>query len=296
MSRRGRVGPQIQPAPDRRYPYIPSGPYLDTENQPTPFLTKDIGKPLRESVEIWHKRIGEYIFANYEVDFPDPNEDFGVYLSAAIAKHLKFHEYMTQAKVPFDYEYHSRCTDACNKWYVSWLRIVDGNKDLSDAEKRYMIDLEEKLTNDMLQAYPWFCYMCYEANDMAVRLTLERLEAVGEMETTVDALQEQFFKLHAASKWLQFQIRTLETLPDHFWEQLILEERNRNEDWPGLIAYSHEVVDVANDMMEQIRDESDFISRGRTKYADWDPLGFEQSEERGGDVIGRDESMEITDD
>ncbi|KAI4122624.1 MAG: hypothetical protein LQ338_005702 [Usnochroma carphineum] len=263
--------PGAETAAERKYPYIPPGPYLTTDNLIFPVLTKDVGDVLRRNDGRVHKKIGEYIFANYEPFylFP-PNDDFGVYLCAAIAKHWSIARHLIHTKV-FDPRFSVAYNYACKKWLWALLDLEDDQKGLTDEEKWNLIRLEEKLTVNVLTTYPCLLQKSFQLNRALCTAVQSNLDELMKLAPTKEALQEQLGQVEGAYDYLAKTFIDIRTLPRHFWEGLIMPPSSRGREWQKLMEWRDNIKCQADELAEAIVDKFHFGFRGREQYASWDP-------------------------
>ncbi|KAL8720146.1 MAG: hypothetical protein Q9225_002961 [Loekoesia sp. 1 TL-2023] len=281
----------LTPQHQQRYPYIPPGPCIDANGQPTPILTKDVGYTPRRSSQNRHNRIRENIYANYGPLSPNPIKGFGVFLSAANAKHHSIQKYLLAAGISKVSRLYHQYHKAWKKWYRGWLVLEKGDTDLTEAERIYIIRLEEELTADLLKANPCLLNMCYQANDRVLKIVQDDIMGIGELGTNLDPLRTQFCRVYTAYEWLQRMFTDIRALPNDLWKCLMREESQKSEDWRRLMRKHYSVAKRAEKPLEDVQDGINFKFRSRKRYAHWDPKGFEHSEERGGQVLARTETV-----
>ncbi|KAL8900363.1 MAG: hypothetical protein Q9207_005733 [Kuettlingeria erythrocarpa] len=214
-----------------KWPGIPPGPYFDTHKDPQPTVTKDMAYAIRQHIRPANSKFGQYIYSRCEPlhFFPKPDENFGVYLFAAIAKHHSIKLCLPAAEIlrVADYcDYASEggsCDTVCAFLYDTLRKCEDIGVELTDRGKMEIIVLEEQLTEVAFTAYPSLLEATYDMNTSAVvntQLDLAAVSALAAVSTTLEDLEHRLLRVRNAYIYLLRNFNDISTLPDHFWARL----------------------------------------------------------------------------
>ncbi|KAL8750516.1 MAG: hypothetical protein Q9184_006401 [Pyrenodesmia sp. 2 TL-2023] len=245
----------------RRLPGIPPGPYFDTNNDPQPTLTKDVAHVLRRSVSPVHSYVGQYIYSNcYPLHFFHSYEqDFSLYLCAALAKHWSIRHYL-QAVARCDYSSMSVSYEVTTNIWRSALFVYEANgKWLSDTEKMDMVQREEKLMVIALNAYPCLLDLTYHMNSTALvntwfSLATLKVSAPG---TTTDDMEHRLLCVQNAYIYLLSVFTDISTLPDQFWAKFQATQGASESNWWWLMRNAVRALKYAKILSAKIQDAID---------------------------------------
>lgn len=244
-----------------RLPGIPPGPYFDTNNDPQPTLTKDVAHVLRQSASPVHSKVGEYVYHNCEPlhFFPNHEQDFGLYLCAALAKHWSIKHYLVAA-ARCDYSSMLVSYEVVTSTWHSTLLVYEANGNwLTDAGKTDMIQLEEKLMVIALNAYPCLLDLTYHMNSTALvnmQFDLAALKASAP-KTTRDDMEHRLFCVRNAYIYLLRTFSDISTLPDQFWANFQATQGASPRNWEWLILNLEKALKYAEALSAEIQDAID---------------------------------------
>ncbi|KAL8920271.1 MAG: hypothetical protein Q9208_006339 [Pyrenodesmia sp. 3 TL-2023] len=247
-----------------RWPVVPPGPYFDTNNDPQPTLTKDVAYILRQqSGSPVHSRIGAYVYSNCDPlhFFPNYEQDFALYLCAALAKHWSIRQYLlTTARC--DYSSLSESYETVTAtWHATLLEHEANGRWLTDTGKMDMIQLEKKLMVVAFDAYPCLLDLTYHMNSTALvnmQFDVAALKALGVAPgTTMDDMEHRFLCVRYACIYLLSTFHDISTLPDQFWTKFQATQGASQRNWGWLIRNHVRALQNAEAMLAKIEDAVD---------------------------------------
>ncbi len=194
--------------------------------------------------------------------FPKPNEDFGVYIFAAIAKHHSIRLCLPAADVLrvagyCDYASPGGCCDiVCEFLYDMLRKVEDTGAEFTNWGKREIIVLEEQLTEVAFTAYPSLLEATFHMNSTALVNTHLDLAALGALaaEGTLEDLEHRLRCVRNAYTYFLRNFNDISALPDQFWARLQSTHDIMARNWGWQWRSAERSVQYAEALIKRLQD------------------------------------------